>query len=68
LRLEEFKMELLQILRKNAGSRNISIELTESEHVVEGPRAYTDGEKLKEMAKKNPVINKLREGLDLEFD
>ena len=68
LRLEEFKMELLQILRRNAGSRNISIELTESEHVVEGPRAYTDGEKLKEMAKKNPVINKLREGLDLEFD
>jgi len=68
LRLEEFKMELLQILRKNAGSRNIAIELTESEHVVEGPRAYTDSEKLKEMAKKNPVINKLREGLDLEFD
>jgi len=68
IQLEEIKSDLLQDLRKRLSSKKIEIVLTEIEHVVEGPRAYTDSDKYEAMVKKNPLIKDLRDSLDLDFD
>ncbi len=68
---EEFKknkLELLGFLHKDLGNTSITIEVVVKEADPSTKKAYTNKEKFKVMAEKNPALEELRKQLDLEID
>jgi len=65
--LEQEKMDLLTFLRKELNNYNINLK-TIINTVESERKPYTNGDKFKRMAEKNPAINKLKQQFDLDID
>ncbi len=68
---EEFKknkLELLAFLQKELQNTSITIEIIIKEADATAKKAYTNKEKFKVMAEKNPALEDLRKQLDLDID
>ena len=65
--LGEFKMELLEYLRKNLSNNLVNI-VTEIKEDSEIKKIYTGKEKYLFLAKQNPAIEELRIKLGLDLD
>ena len=65
--LNQEKSDLLGFLRKELSNYSIQLELVINTVVTEAT-AYTDQDKFKKMAEKNPLLNDLKKSLGLDFD
>jgi len=62
------KIELLAFLRKELQNSLIELEVKIGEEDIAPKKAYTNKEKFKQMAAKNPALEELRKQLDLDID
>ncbi len=62
------KIALLGYLQKALHNTSINIEINIMEEDVTTKKAYTNKEKYKQMAEKNPALDELRKQLDLDID
>lgn len=65
--LNQKRGDLIEFLRSSLNNCEISLKTRIQENHVE-MKPYTDKEKFEKMAEKNPVLNKLREQLDLDIE
>ncbi len=66
---QRIKADLLVYLRDNLKNNLITFDIVIPEDSAEnGKRPYTDEEKFKYMAEKNPLLNKLKQDFNLDFE
>ena len=65
--IDQIKVDLVNYLRKHLNNYSLSFE-TPIKKLSSKKHIYTDEEKYKAMVEKYPILEKLREGLDLDLD
>lgn len=68
VQMDDIKVELQQFLRTELGNKALNLEWKEIKKKATGSRAYTSQEKFEAMAKKNPLLNDLKQALNLSID
>jgi DNA polymerase-3 subunit gamma/tau len=66
--LNENKTTMLAYLRKNLSNYKINMKVEVFVSIQNSDNPYTPSEKFKKLAEKNPLINDLKNNLDLEID
>ncbi len=66
--LKQKKGELLEFMRMKTGMYALQIETQVLASEIQNDIAYTDHDKYKKMAEKNPDLNKLKDELNLEIE
>jgi len=64
----KIKSELTGFLRDKSGNDSLSIEVKIRKEVDEDKKPYTSEEKFKYLSQKNPLLNKLKQEFNLDFE
>ena len=64
----KIKSELINYLRDKSGNDSLNIEVKILKEVDEDKRPYTSDEKFKYLSRKNPLLNKLKQEFNLDFE
>ena len=65
---QKVKSELVNFLREKSGNDSLSIEVQVPREADENKKPYTSDEKFKYLSKKNPLLNKLKQEFNLDFE
>ena len=65
---QRIKPELVNFLRGKSGNDSLSIEVKVPGETDENKKPYTSEEKFKYLSKKNPLLNKLKQEFNLDFE
>lgn len=65
---QRIKTELVNFLREKSGNDSLSIEVKVPRETDENKKPYTSDEKFKYLSKKNPLLNKLKQEFNLDFE
>jgi DNA polymerase-3 subunit gamma/tau len=64
----KIKGELIGFLREKSGNDSLRIEIKISKEADDNKKPYTSEEKFKHLSQKNPLLNKLRQEFNLDFE
>ncbi len=64
----KIKSELINFLREKSGDESLSIEVKIVKEADNNIKPYTSDEKFKYLSRKNPLLNKLKQEFNLDFE
>ncbi|UCH15776.1 MAG: DNA polymerase III subunit gamma/tau [Bacteroidales bacterium] len=65
---QKIKSELVSFLREKSGNDSINIEVHVPGDAEDNQKPYTSDEKFKYLSRKNPLLNKLKQEFNLDFE